>query len=287
MCEKIKSGRSIYFALIFAMLLFGCLETKKEERTNRFKEARQVVLEEIQEIIDSSFVKGSILVFDPQRNIYYSNDFKWANQGKLPASTFKIPNSIIALETGIIYSDSSIIKWDGEKRNLVIWEQDLSFHDAFQFSCVPCYQEIAREIGENRMRKYLAKLEYGEMVFDSNSIDWFWLVGESAISQFQQIDFLERFYNGELPIYDRTEIIMKRMMLIEKTDDYALSGKTGWSYYKNIDNGWFVGYVTKNKGIYYFATNIEPLESLNMDLFPDLRKEITMEALRRLEIIEY
>ncbi len=76
-------------------------------------------------------------------------------------------------------------------------------------------------------------------------------------------------------------------MLIEKTDDYALSGKTGWSYYKEIDNGWFVGYVAKNKEIYYFATNIEPLESLNMDLFPDLRKEITMEALRRLEIIEY
>ncbi len=164
MCEKIKSGRSIYFALILAMLLFGCLEKKKEERTNRFKESRQLVLEEIQEIFDSSFVKGSILVFDPQRNIYYSNDFKWANQGKLPASTFKIPNSIIALETGIIDSDSSIIKWDGEKRNLAIWEQNLSFHDAFQFSCVPCYQEIAREIGENRMRKYLANW---------NMVKWF------------------------------------------------------------------------------------------------------------------
>ena len=76
-------------------------------------------------------------------------------------------------------------------------------------------------------------------------------------------------------------------MHIEKTDDYALSGKTGWSYYKEIDNGWFVGYVTRNKGIYYFATNIEPLESLNMDLFPALRKEITLEALKIPGILKF
>ena len=76
-------------------------------------------------------------------------------------------------------------------------------------------------------------------------------------------------------------------MLLENNGAYALSGKTGWSYYKEIDNGWFVGYASKNNEVYYFATNIEPEESLNMKLFPDLRKEITIEALRRLEIIEY
>ena len=277
----------VWYVLIFAMLVSGCWEKKKEEKTNLLNESRQLVLDEIQDIIDSSKVSGSVLIYDPQNLTYYSNDFEWAEKGKLPASTFKIPNSIIALEIGIVQDEKTILKWDGERRNLKIWEQDLSFRDAFQYSCVPCYQEIARKIGEEKMSEFLTELDYEKMVFDSNSIDWFWLVGESAISQFQQIDFLERFYNGKLPISERTISVMKRMMLLKNNGDYALSGKTGWSFYKEIDNGWFVGYVTKNNEVYYFATNIEPMESLNMELFPGLRKEITMEALRRLEIIDY
>lgn len=98
---------------------------------------------------------------------------------KLPASTFKIPNSIIAVELGIIENDTTILKWNGEQRKMDIWEKDLSFKDAFRISCVPCYQEIARKIGTIKMKEYLEKFEYKNMIFDSLTIDNFWLEGNS------------------------------------------------------------------------------------------------------------
>jgi beta-lactamase class D len=122
------------------------------------KNTHEVLKPEFGKILDSLKVKGAVLIYDVKNNTYYSNDFAWAKTGIIPASTFKIPNSIIALETGIIQNDSVIFKWNGEKRNFKKWEQDLTFKKAFQVSCVPCYQEIARKVGVKRMKTYLKKL---------------------------------------------------------------------------------------------------------------------------------
>ena len=255
----------------------------KEEKIS----ANKIIRPELKSIIDSSEVVGSVLIYNFQKDIYYSNNFEWASKGNLPASTFKIVNSIIALETGVVKDDSTIFKWDGKKRWMKQWEQDLSLRDAFHFSCVPCFQEVARKIGTKRMNEYLSKLNYGNMEVDSNNVDAFWLEGESRISQFQQIDFLKRLYNSELPISRRTEEIMKRMMIIEETDNYKLSGKTGWSNSNGTDNGWFVGYVELGTKTYFFATNIEPKQQFNMDIFPIIRKMITFEAFIKLNIFNH
>ncbi len=239
-----------------------------------------------QSIIDSANIKGAILIYNLQEDLYFSNDFKWSESGKLPASTFKIVNSIIALETGVVESERKVFKWDGEKRALKNWEQDLMLRDAFHFSCVPCYQEIAREIGANQMLKYLDVLNYGEMKVDSNNIDIFWLEGDSRISQFQQIDFLKRFYQSELPISERTEKIMKNLMVVEENDDFRLLGKTGWSIRNGNNNGWFVGYIESNNNAYFFATNIVPTKGFNMKLFPMIRKAITYKAFQQMKIIQ-
>ena len=198
---------------------------------------KEIVKSEFGNILDSLKVNGSILIFDVRNKTYYSNNFSWAKTGIIPASTFKIPNSIIALETGIIKNDSSIFKWNGEKRRLKKWEEDLTFKKAFQVSCVPCYQEIARKIGVKRMKSYLKKLNYNGMVFDTLTIDDFWLQGKSKFSQMQQIDFLERLYLSKLPISKRNENIMKDIMQIEKTEGYVLSGKSGWGMRNEINNG--------------------------------------------------
>lgn len=247
---------------------------------------REIVIPEFQTIIDSANVVGSILIYDSEGDKFYSNDFNWAKNGKLPASTFKIPNSIIALETGTVENDSTLFKWNGEKRRLRDWEQDLIFRDAFHFSCVPCYQEIARKIGVENMTEYLNKLVYGDMKVDSANIDLFWLEGDSRISQFQQIDFLKRFYQSELPISERSETIMKRMIVIEENDNYRLSGKTGWSIRNGNNNGWFVGYLETRNKTYFFATNVEPEQQFDMDMFPMIRKDLTFKAFEHLGIIK-
>jgi len=262
-------------------LLIACNPAKeKQSETIITESTNKVVSATFQQIIDSANVVGSILIYDPQKTTYYSNDLARCDSGFLPASTFKIPNSIIALETGIISNDSTIIKWDGKKRRLPAWEKDLTFHDAFHVSCVPCYQEIARKVGVQRMIHFVDTLKYGHMVFDSTTIDMFWLEGESKINQFEQIDFLQRFYNSELPISQNTTVIMKRLMVIDENADYKLSGKTGWAIRNELNYGWFVGYFEKGNEVYYIATNIEPNTSFNMDLFPKIRNEISVAAFK-------
>jgi beta-lactamase class D len=223
------------------------------------------------------------LFYDLEEDKYYSNDFEWAKKGQLPASTFKIPNSIIALESGIIKNDSTLLIWNGEKRRNKNWEQDLTFRDALHFSCVPCYQKIAKEIGVKKMRNYLDLFNYGIIKFDSTTIDNFWLEGDSRINQFQQINFLKAFYQSQLSISERTEKTMKRMMVIEDTNEFKISGKTGWSYTNEIDNGWFVGYIESHKKVYFFATNISPKENSNINIFAESRINVTHRAFNEIE----
>ena len=253
-------------------------------QTKKLK-SKEIVKTEFGNILDSLKVKGAILVYDVKNKTYYSNDFSWAKIGIIPASTFKIPNSIIALETGIIKNDSAIFKWNGEKRRFKKWEEDLTFKKAFQVSCVPCYQEIAKKVGVKRMKSYLKKLDYNGMIFDTLTIDNFWLQGKSKFSQMQQIDFLERLYFSKLPISKRTENIMKDIMQIEKTKSYVLSGKSGWGMRNEINNGWLVGYLETNNSVYFFATNVEKAET-NMDEFPIIRLNSTKEAFRKLKLIK-
>jgi len=134
------------------------------------------------------------------------------------------------------------------------------------------------------MNEFLEKIEYGNMKVDSNNIDIFWIKGKSKINQFQQIDFLKRFYQSKLPISQRTESIMKRMMVIEKDKEYTLSGKTGWSIRNGNNNGWFVGYIESQNKTYFFATNVEPKEQFNMDMFSMIRKDVTYKALEQIKV---
>ena len=275
-----------YSALSVLILIsfFTPYRINGQEETIHLK--MQIIEQEFQTILDSSNVNGVIVLFDLNNNLYYSNNYKKANKGHLPASTFKIPNSIIGLETGVIKNKNEIFKWNGEKRYLPAWEKDLNLKQAFQLSCVPCYQAVARKIGVDRMNEYLKKLDYAAMEVDNKTLDNFWLGGNSIISPIQQIDFLKRFYLNELSISKSTYQTMKDILQIEINKNYILSGKTGWSTSNKIDNGWFVGYLESNKNVYFFATNIEPNKNFNMDLFAKIRKTVTIEALKSIGVIK-
>ncbi len=271
------------------ILVLACTNpviTDKDKPVDSGFERYDSLRTDLQSIFDSVSVKGAVLIFDPQKNICISNDFERSRQGFLPASTFKIPNSIIALETGVVSNDSTLFYWNGEKRRLPSWEKDLTFREAFHASCVPCYQEVARKIGVARMRHFLDEFQYGEMKVDSFSIDKFWLEGTSTISQQQQIDFLYKFYQRRLTLQKNTYNIMSRMLVIDDNDQYKISGKTGWAIRERNNTGWFVGYIEKENEVYFFATIVEPNTTFNMDFFPVIRSEITLKALKQLNIIQ-
>ena len=236
-------------------------------------------------LLDSQLLSGAILIYDQQNDEWFSNDFERAKEGRLPASTFKIPNSLVCLENGVVENDSSMIYWGGEPRRMEIWEQDMTFREAFQFSCLPCYQELAVEVGEDRMRETLELMEYPRMVFDSTSLNLFWVDGESRINNYEQINFIQRLQQRKLPLKESTYDSFNRMFVIEESTDYTLYGKTGWSIQNDQNNGWFVGYVAKKEGNYFFATNVDPMPEFEMENFGRIRKEVSLQALKELKIL--
>lgn len=238
-----------------------------------------------QQLLDTENLVGAIVVKNTHSKQVWCNDYYYADKGFLPASTFKIPNSIIGLEMGIIPTGDYIFKWNGEKNSNEKWNQDLNLHDAFHYSCVPCYRELARNIGYDKMSKMLEKIHFGEMTVQNDNLDLFWLQGESKISCQQQIDFLERFYTQQLKISQSTYNIMRKLMVIEETPNYVYSGKTGWAETDSTAQGWFVGYVEADKNVYFFATHIQPKKGFNMDNFAAVRRRVTNAALIKLNIL--
>ena len=274
-------NRILFVFLPLSILFTRCSNPQKDAPAK----AHHILKPEFQNILDSAKVQGAILIYDLAHQTYYTNDMEWAQTGSIPASTFKIANSMIGLELGLLENEATIFKWGGENRRMDVWEQDLSLQKAFQLSCVPCYQELARNIGARRMNEYLQKLEYGQMVVDSSNIDLFWLVGDSKISQMQQINFLERLYLSRLPIQPHTAQVMKKIMLIEENEDYRLSGKTGWAVLEDKDIGWFVGFLEAKGQTYFFATRILPHPDFEMDGFTAVRREVSIKALQELKFI--
>ncbi len=272
-------NKSIICSLLLGLILFSCKQNKENDSLDSDAENKFIQTYQFQSILDSADVSGSILVFDEQNSIFYSNNFDRADSAFLPASTFKIPNSLIALETGVVENENSIIPWSGVKSGNKNWDKDLNFKDAFHNSCVPCYREIARKIGLPRMQEFLKKLNFGHMKIDSLSLDKFWLVGDSEISQKEQISFLRKFFHERLPISSRTYKIAKKMMLAEENNTYKILAKSG-STEEHL--GWYVGYVEKKEGLYYFATNIEPKSKFD----PKTRRAVTIKALESIDAIQ-
>lgn len=268
-----------YFLTIVLFIFSSCdFQGNNPKRSEEFKN-------EIDKILAEQDLKGTILVFDPKNKTYYSNNFQLAEKGYLPASTFKIVNTIIALETNVLKDEHDSLKWDGQKRAFDSWEKDMTVREAFQASCLPCYQDVARQIGEKRMKTYLNKLHYNNMDVNESTVANFWIEGKSRITPFAQIDFLQDFYTKKLAILNSTYDKMLRILEKENTSTYTYFGKTGWSQEKNHNNGWFVGIVDKRPDVFYFALNVEPIAQNNTSKFAAGRELAAREVLKLLQIL--
>ncbi|MEX2570893.1 MAG: penicillin-binding transpeptidase domain-containing protein [Gemmatimonadota bacterium] len=184
-----------------------------------------------------------------------------ARERFLPASTYKIPNSLIALETGIAADAGFMLEWDGVVPEdgfwIEPWSQNHTLRSAIRNSVVWYYQELARRVGEERMQEYIDRFEYGNQDI-GGGVDRFWLEGDLRISADEQVDFLRRMYAGELGISDRSTGILKDILVLEETPGYRLSGKTGTAELSPTrDLAWLVGYVERGEQVSFFALNLE------------------------------
>ncbi len=234
------------------------------------------------EFFDKQGVTGSFLLYDLNKDEYIYYDSARCTRQYTPASTFKIFNSLVSLEIGAIGDENEIIKWDGIDRGGKELNSDHNMRSAIKYSVVWFYQELARRVGEERMKYYIDTVGYGNMDI-SGGIDRFWLDGGLRISQFEQIEFLRKLYNNTLPFSERSTSIVKDIMLNEDTLGYKLRAKTGGALREGCIIGWWVGWVEDKSNVYFFATNIEG-DKLSPG-FLAARKEITRKILKDLNIL--
>ena len=103
-----------------------------------------------------SGVEGSIAIYDAQRDRTYQYNQQRNEKAFSPGSTFKILNSLISLETGVIDNKLAILTWDGIYRPIAEWNRDLNMKEAFRLSAVWFYQVLARRVGHDKMQLMLA-----------------------------------------------------------------------------------------------------------------------------------
>ncbi len=202
-------------------------------------------------------VVGCFMLYDASRDTTVRVNAHRCAQRFIPASTFKIFNSLVALQTEAIPDEYTPIPWDSVIRSNPNWNTDMNLRDAFRLSCVPCYQTLARRVGSDRMKEWIAREGYGNGEI-GGGIDRFWLSGDLRISAEEQIDFLRRLHDGRLDFSSRSMIIVRDIMLMDITEDYVVRGKTGWATDVDGDRhiGWVVGWVEKGEKVTYFALNL-------------------------------
>jgi beta-lactamase class D len=226
-------------------------------------------------------VSGAMALYDTLGNKLLCSDASRCDKGYIPASTFKIANTIIGLETGVVTDADSPLPWDGKQYENPDWNRDHTLRSAVQVSCVPCFQSIARKVGEAEMKDWVKRLDYGNRDI-GGKIDTFWLAGALRISPLQQIDFLRRLDGGKLPIQERTLDTVRDVITLDVGPEHILRGKTGSAGPPEQPNevGWFVGFVELGERRVFFATVLDGHDP-NVDMRP-VRRRLTEHVLREL-----
>jgi beta-lactamase class D len=219
-------------------------------------------------------VNGTLVIESTAGDRRFVHDDARAQMPFTPASTFKILNTLIAVEHGAITAEATI-PWDGVAREMADWNRDQTLAGAFRVSCVWCYQLLAQRVGAAAYPAHIREAGYGTLrePFD---VTQFWLDGSLTVSADQQVAFLRRLVARSLPYGANTYDTLRSVMLAEETPGYRLFAKTGWAARTTPRIGWYVGYVETHDGTWLFALNIDTRSAGDLPL----RRLLVLEALR-------
>lgn len=235
-----------FFCVVFVIISISSAAATGWEESPRvadlFKEAK---------------VDGTFVLYDVTANTYTGYNKVRAEKRYVPASTFKIPNSLIGLSVGAVKSVDEILPYKSDVPPFTkAWEKDMGLREAIVLSNVPIYQELARRIGLERMQENVSRMNYGNKEI-GNTVDTFWLKGPLEISAVEQTQFLARLAQDALPFPQAYQKDVREIVLLDQGENWKLYGKTGWQNGPNQGVGWWVGWVQKSGRIYAFALNID------------------------------
>ncbi len=238
-----------------------------------------VVRSDLEAAFSGHGVTGTFVLLDVARQHLVLVNPERAGLRLYPASTFKIANSLLALETGVVGDENEIIPYGGARQPIRIWERDMSMRDAIGISNVPVYQELARRIGKLRYDAFFEKIPYGNGQTGDN-IEQFWLRGPLAISAIEQVHFLAKLAVQGLDVSIPSQEVVRDIIRLEIQASAVLYGKTGWTNASSPEIGWFVGWVERDGDVFSFALNLD----IHARADADKRIAVATELLKALDV---
>jgi beta-lactamase class D OXA-2 len=223
--------------------------------------------------------RGTIVMADEREKsnpLYVFNQAR-AKQGFIPASTYKIPHALFALDAGVVRDEFQVFRWDGVQRSIANHNQDQDLRSSMRNSAVWVYQYFAKEIGHKKAARYLKQSGYGN-ADASGGADGYWLDGNLRISAHEQIAFLRRLYRNQLPFRREHQRLVKDVLIVAAGRDWILRAKTGFEG----SMGWWVGWVEWPTGPVFFALNIDTPNGMQ-DIYK--REAIARAILRSIEAL--
>lgn len=269
-----KRATTFLFIISYSLFLISC-SVNKAKTDNSLKK-----------YFDENKVDGCFTMLDNATGEITVYNMELDTMRFSPASTFKIVNSLIGLQTGRIINDTMMIKWDGKIRvfpngdTIKTWNKDMGMAEAFKASSVPYYQEVARRIGHDTMKLWIDSMGYGNKNIEG-PIDSFWLNNHLKISPDEQLGLVKRLYFDQLPFRKSVQQMVRNVMLQEDNTVYKLSYKAGWGFDETKKAiGWLVGWIEENNHVYFFVTFVQaPDATTDINL---VRMNITKGILKQL-----
>ncbi len=257
-------------ALIFAVLLAANSVVAQQDIVSR---------PDWSQYFEKYSATGTLVVIDERESttIRYTYNIPRAKQRFSPASTYKIPHTLFALDAGLVTDEFQVFEWDGVERSYMPHNQDQNLRSAIRNSALWVFEIFAKRLGEEKAKAYLSKINYGNED-PSTDAGAYWVEGNLAISAVEQVAFLQRFYRNELPFAVEHQLLLKDMLINRAEKDWILRAKTGWQG----AHGWWVGWVELVEGPVFFALNIDTPNGM-ADTYK--REAIAIEILQSLEVL--
>jgi len=245
--------------------------------------SQNLIEKDFKKHFDKYGVDGCFVIYNQFDNEFIRYNSDLCDTGYLPASTFKIPHSIIALEENVVRDTNQIIKWDGREWPNLSWNQDQTLKTAMKYSCLWVYIGFAEQISIDKYQEYVNSFDYGNKNLTGPPTR-FWIAGLFRITANQQIDFLQKFYNYDLPVSKESIDVVKNIIVLDQTESYKLSGKSGSGQLAGTELiMWLVGYIEKDNKPYFYAMNFKTDDFNRLN---QARYEITRDILRELKLME-
>ncbi|WP_051713399.1 class D beta-lactamase [Spirillospora albida] len=239
-----------------------------------------VVRDDLRSEFRRAGVQGAFVLLEAETGRMTVVDRRRAERRMIPASTFKVPHALIALETGAVRDARELIPYGGRPQRVAAWERDMNLGDAIRVSNVAVFQTIARRIGPRRERQWLDRLGYGDRQVGT-AVDRFWLQGPLEISAVEQARFLARLAGRRLPASADNQRLVGDLIRIERGGDRSLHAKTGLTDATTPGTGWWVGWVEHRGRHHAFALTMD----VRTDRDAGQRERLGRTLLRRLGVL--